>query len=184
MENLYLLNTNMALTKCKECNEAVSTKAVTCPHCGAPQQSPVPPVLSAQPKEQRIYTDGAVAVTNMRIIIGGATYALRNVTSVKMMFTPPQLGVPILVLLGGIFVLLLAIIPFDPNNYEPIWGIFGGGIMAISVLWMCCMRTKYHVDLSTSAGEVHLLTSQNKAYIEKVVTSINEAMVQHQQSFS
>jgi len=171
----------MALIACKECDGKVSTETVACPHCGAPQQSPVPPVLSAQPKEQRIYFDGAVAVTNMRIIIGGATYALRNVTSVKMMFTPPQLGVPILVLLGGIFVLLLAIVPFDPKNYEPIWGIFGGGIMAISILWMCCIRTKYHVDLSTSAGEVHLLTSKNKAYIETVVASINEAIVRHQQ---
>jgi hypothetical protein len=174
----------MALIPCKECNETVSTEAAACPHCGAPQRPPAPPVLPTQTREETIYSDNAVAVTNIRVIIGGATYALRNVTSVKMMFTPPQLGAPILVLLGGVFFLLLAIIPFNPNNYEPIGGVFGGGIMVASIIWMCCIKTRYHADLSTSAGEIHLLTSKNKAYIEKVVASINEAIVKHQQSFS
>jgi hypothetical protein len=31
----------MALTVCKECSGDVSTKAETCPHCGAPVQSAV-----------------------------------------------------------------------------------------------------------------------------------------------
>lgn len=101
------------------------------------------------------------------------------------MFTPPQLAGPILVLLGGIFLLLLTIIPFNPNNYQPFaGGAFGGIVIIGSIVWMCCIKTKYHVDLSTSAGEVHLLTSKNKAYIEKIMSSINEAIVKHQQSFS
>jgi drug/metabolite transporter superfamily protein YnfA len=170
----------MALVKCKECNGSVSTEAAACPHCGAPQQRPVPPPLPVQPKEETIYSDNIVVVTNMRIMIGGATYALRNVTSVKKMFTPPQLAGPILVLLGGIFLLLLTIIPFNPTNYQPLaGGAFGGSIIIGSLIWMCCIKTKYHVDLSTSAGEIHLLTSKNKAYIEKIVASINDAIVKY-----
>ena len=71
----------MALISCKECNGSVSTEAAACPHCGAPQQRPVPPV---QPKEETIYSDNAVAVTNTRVIILGTTYTLRNITSVRM----------------------------------------------------------------------------------------------------
>jgi hypothetical protein len=50
----------MALIPCKECNETVSTEAAACPHCGAPQQRPVPPPLPVAPKEQTIYSDNAV----------------------------------------------------------------------------------------------------------------------------
>jgi len=31
----------MALTKCKECGKEISTEAISCPSCGAPQKSPV-----------------------------------------------------------------------------------------------------------------------------------------------
>ena len=77
----------MALIQCRECGQSVSTEAVACPHCGAPQQRPVPPLLPVQPQEQKIYSDNVVAVTTTRVIIGGATYALRNITSVKMTYT-------------------------------------------------------------------------------------------------
>jgi hypothetical protein len=42
----------MALTKCKECSQTVSTEAYTCPHCGAPQRTappPIPPTIVVQP---------------------------------------------------------------------------------------------------------------------------------------
>jgi len=98
-----------------------------------------------------------------------------------MTFTSPQVAGPLLVLLGGVFILLLTTIPFNPRNYEPIPGIaISASIILASVVWMLCLKTKYHVDLSTAAGEVHLLTSKNKTYIEKVVMSINDALVRSQ----
>lgn len=43
----------MALIACRECNQQISDKAVTCPHCGAPQQpvtaSVSPPAASPPP---------------------------------------------------------------------------------------------------------------------------------------
>lgn len=121
-----------------------------------------------------------MAVTTTRVVVGGTTYALRNITSVSMTYTPPQLGCAILVLLGGLFLLLLIIIPFNENNYHPIAGcILGGSIMLGSIVWMSRIKTKYHVNLSSTAGEVHALTSKNKAYIEKIVVSINDAIVKY-----
>jgi hypothetical protein len=177
----------MALVKCRECNESVSTEADACPHCGVPQQRPTPPPLpvqpsSVQPKEVIIYSDKVVVVTNLRVIIGGTTYALRNITSVRMAFTSPRIGIPVLLLLLGAFLLMLTVfpIPFHDKNYDPVAGfILSGFAIGGSILWLCSIRLKYHVDLSSASGEIHALTSKNKAYIERIVLSINEAIVRH-----
>jgi hypothetical protein len=171
----------MALIPCKECNETVSTEAAACPHCGAPQQRPVPPPLPAVPKEETIYSDNAVIVTNMRVIIGGATYALRNITSVKMLFTPPRLVKPILLLIVGLIILLAAFFPINENAPAPASAYVIAGMMILgAILWMFSAKTMFHVGLSSASGEVHALTSKNKTYIERVVLSINEAIVKHQ----
>jgi RsiW-degrading membrane proteinase PrsW (M82 family) len=170
----------MALIPCKECNETVSTEAVSCPHCGAPQQRPVPPPLPTQPAEETIYSDNAVVVTNMRVIIGGATYALRNVTSVKMLFTPPRLVKPILLLIIGLMILLAAFFPINENAPAPASVFVIAGMMIVgAILWMCSAKTKFHVGLSSASGEIHALTSKSRAYIERIVVSINEAILKH-----
>jgi hypothetical protein len=168
----------MALISCEECNKPVSKEAVACPHCGAPRRPAVPPSPLVQPMEETIYSDNAIIVTNMRVIIGGATYALRNVTSVKMLFTPPRFVKPILLLIVGLVILLAAFMPINENAPAPASVYFIAGTMIVgAILWMCSAKTKYHVGLSSASGEIHLLTSKNKAYIEKVVMSINEALV-------
>lgn len=131
----------MALVKCKECNEAVSTEAVACPHCGAPQQQPVPPPLPVQSKEETIYSDNAVVVTNMRVIIGGATYALRNITSVKMLFTPPRLVKPILLLIVGSMIMFAAFFPISENAPAPASVyVIAGAMIVGAILWMCSAK--------------------------------------------
>ncbi len=167
---------------------SVSTEAAACPHCGAPQQRSVPPPLSAQPppiqqKEETIYSDNLVTVTTTRVIIWGTTYALRNITSVRMAFTPPQVIGPVLLLLLGVFLLFLTVIPipFHENNYSPLAGFLLSGLaIGGGVLWMCNLKTKYHVDISSASGEIHALTSKDKVYIQRVVMSINEAIVKYQ----
>ncbi len=171
----------MALIQCKECGQSVSTEAVVCPHCGAPQQRPSPPPLPVQPKEETIYSDNAVIVTNMRVIIGGTTYALRNITSVKMLFTPPRFVKPILLLIVGLMILFAAFFPINANAPAPASAYVIAGMMIVgAILWMCSAKTNYHVGLSSASGEIHALSSKNKAYIERVVLSINEAIVKHQ----
>ena len=113
----------MALIQCKECGQSVSTEAVVCPHCGAPQQRPAPPPLPVQPKEETIYSDNAVIVTNMRVIIGGTTYALRNITSVSMTYTPPRV-------LGAILLLFVGIIIFFIGEFLSYGGITPSAIIA------------------------------------------------------
>jgi hypothetical protein len=115
------------------------------------------------------------------VIILGTTYALRNITSVRMASTSPQIAGAILLLLLGIFLLLLTILPFNENNYRPIPGlILGGGIIVGSIIWICSRKPDYHVDISSASGELHVLTSKDKAYIQRVVQNINDAIVRYQ----
>jgi len=170
----------MALVKCRECNETVSTQAVACPWCGAPQERSMPPPLLASPNEETIYSDNAIVVTNMRVIIGGATYALRHITSVKMLFTPPRLVKPILLLIIGLMILLAAFMPIKENAPAPVGVYVIAGMMILgAILWICSAKSMFHVGLSSASGEVHALTSKNKIYIERVVSGINEAIVKH-----
>jgi len=179
----------MALIKCRECSGSVSTEAATCPHCGAPQQRPVPPPLSSQTPpllqttDETIYADDAVAVTTTRVIIWGTTYALRNITSVRMTFTPPRVAGAIFLLIAGLIVVLVALaigsfVDVGRSLY-PLIGVyvFAGAIIAIAILLMAKAKPMYHVNLFSASGEVHALTSKNRAYIEHIVASINGAIV-------
>jgi hypothetical protein len=166
----------MALISCKECGQTVSTEAAVCPHCGAPQRPPVPPPLPASSEERVIYRDNLVAVTTTRVIVGGATYALRNVTSVAMTYTPPQRALPLLMLIIGLFFLALSWI-FSEKQQTPVFGyIFLGAWIAGAILWMAMIKTQFHVNLSSASGEIHAITSKEKSYVECVVVSINEAI--------
>ena len=168
----------MALTKCRECDESVSTEAAACPHCGAPQRpSPQP----AQSGEARIYSDNVVAVTTTRVIVGGATYPLRNITSVEMTYAPPRVLGAILLLIFGLIILLAALLEINGTTPAPVGVYFLAGAMICgAIFWMLTAKTKYHVNISSASGEVIALTSKNRAYIEKVVVSINDAIAKYQ----
>jgi hypothetical protein len=42
----------MALIKCKECEKEISDKAATCPGCGAPVATSIPPIIEEIPDDE------------------------------------------------------------------------------------------------------------------------------------
>jgi hypothetical protein len=63
----------MALIKCNECQQTVSDKAESCPHCGAPQKTarrPPPPPLPQNSKQSR--TNPLTAL----MVVGGGIFAI------------------------------------------------------------------------------------------------------------
>jgi len=119
----------MALVSCKEFSQLVSTEAVACPHCGAPQQRPVPPPLHGQPQEQPIYFHNVVAVTTTRVIVGGTTYALRNITSGRMTYTPRKVLGAFLLLFFGLLLFLVGYTSIHTKTPAPIGVYIIGGAM-------------------------------------------------------
>ena len=105
-----------------------------------------------------------VKITNARFLSGGQTYAMSNVTSVKSFEQKPKRFLPIIILIIG---LIIAI-------NKPVVGI---AIAAIFGFFIYKQKTIYHVMLATSGGEVSALKTDQRQYLEKVVSALNEAIV-------
>lgn len=172
----------MALISCRECNGPVSTEAAACPHCEAPPQSAAPPRLSSQlspipPKEVAFYSDNAVAVTSARIVVYGTTYPLHNIASVGVSCTSPRMVKPVLLLIIAAIILLFAFMPLNDVKAPIEAYIIPSGMILGSIVWMIMAKARFHVRLTTASGELQVLTSGNRDYIQHVVQSINEAIV-------
>ena len=179
----------MALIQCRECGKSISTESAACPHCGAPQSQGPPKSLAGAPplieqkrnaQEETLLSDNYVTVTTTRVIIRDTTYALRNIASVRMAFTPPKTGCAIILLIFGIFALIVAFAGFSQNVASGLgYFIFAAVIIGGAILWLRSLKADYHVAITSSSGEAKALTSKDKAYIERIVNSINEAIVKY-----
>lgn len=115
-------------------------------------------------EEKMFYETGDISVSNSRFIVDGQTYAMGNVTSVKTGEEKANKATGVILALIGFFTL-----------FGSIW--VGLIILIVGVLAFIGAKDKYSVVLSTSSGENQALTSEDKAYIEKVVFALNESIV-------
>ena len=84
-------------------------------------------------------------------------------------------------LVVGIVFLLGAFVGFSEDVATGFVGLLvAGGILAGAIFWLKSCKAGYHVAISSASGEAHALTSKDKAYIEKVVASINDAIIRYQ----
>ena len=129
--------------------------------------------------EDIIYSDNNVSISTSRIVIGATTYALRNITSVKMSFTPAKSGCAIaLIVLGAI--VLLASLGGGNGAGSAVMGLLVGAVIAGGgVLWMRSNKTEYNVMIASSSGEAKALSSTNKSQIETIVGAINDAIIKY-----
>lgn len=129
---------------------------------------PVAAVLVAPPAPgvpaEHVFFDGAgVRVTSARIITGGQTYALRNVTSVRGSRDPVRrTGVKVGAAVG-LFVALVS--PY-----------LGGVVIVGAVAWGFLGRQS-HVVITTASGEARALSSSDQAFVARIVEAINNAIV-------
>jgi uncharacterized YccA/Bax inhibitor family protein len=93
-----------------------------------------------------------------------------------MTYTPPKIGFPLLLLVFGLFILALSMIFSEKQESPILFYILLGGWIVGAIIWMFMTKTHFHVNLSSASGEVHALTSKDRAYIEHVVVSINEGI--------
>jgi hypothetical protein len=115
-----------------------------------------------------------VTVTTTRVIIGTTTYALRNITSVKPIKTRnPIFG--ILVLLAGLALLRSALSTGDIVA-GGLFGVMGAGLVACAI-WL--LKPVYHILIASASGEAKALTSRERAYVQRIVDSVNDAIVKY-----
>lgn len=120
-------------------------------------------------EEKEFYKNGNVSITNSRFLVGSTTYAMNGVTSVKRGERPPSILAPVIMgLIGLVMIFATSTLIFK--------GI-GVLLIILSIIWFKSLKTEYVVFLNSASGEYQTLTSTDKKYIDKVIDSLNEAII-------
>lgn len=115
-------------------------------------------------EEKLFFEHNGVKVTNTRFISGGQTFAMSNITSVKSSEEKPKR-------LGGVLILLIGLVTMASLP------IIGGLISAAAIYYLIKLKPMYHIMLSTSGGESSALKTDQKEYLNQIVTALNEAII-------
>jgi hypothetical protein len=128
--------------------------------------------------EENIYNDNNVSITTARIIVSGTTYALRNITSVKMTETTGNSGCAVALIIVGLISFSVAVRSIA-NGTGPVVLplLFAGGLLVGGMAWFRRVKPTFHVTIASSSGEIRALSAMNRPYIETIVGAINEAIV-------
>ena len=128
--------------------------------------------------EEIIYQDQTVLVSTARVQIDGTTYALRNLTSVRMTSERPSSGCAALMTTGGGCLIIAAFAQFGKSDALAI-GVLGLFCALLGWAWLASLKTTYSVFLLSSAGERPALSSPKEDYVKGIVAAINEAIIRY-----
>lgn len=110
--------------------------------------------------ERTFLASNGIVVTNARFAVGGQTYAVANITSVKS--APKNIGTGVILI---IFALLLMLASWKA-------ALVVAAVGAASI-WLAPAT----VVLATAGGEVKALQSGDGKFIQAVVAALNEAII-------
>jgi hypothetical protein len=124
--------------------------------------------------EKTIYSDDRhVPVTTSRFVVGESTYSVSNITSVRRGATEPDYAGPGLAIIIALVVAGFAFF----YQYWPVGAL--GTAVAVSVgYWIWTRNPTYHVLITTTAGELEAISSKEKAYVDAVISAINQAIAE------
>jgi Family of unknown function (DUF6232) len=105
-----------------------------------------------------------VRVTNTRFVVDGQTFAMNNITSVKPLEQKPSRLLPVLMAVVGLAI---------ASQGHTGWLL----LSLAGATWFALQKTMFHIVLHTSGGETSALKTQQKDYLNQVVTALNNAIV-------
>lgn len=114
--------------------------------------------------EEKIYfEEGNVKVTNARFLTYGKMHSMAGITSVaKYVISPSRKGPIILGVVG--------LVAFAAHWLVAILLIAG------AVAWFMSQKNVYQVTLSSASGSEEALSSNDEAFIDRVVNALNDAI--------
>lgn len=115
--------------------------------------------------EHVLFREGSVTVTNARFIVSGQTYVMNGVTSIRSHRQEPSRALPLLLCFFGLVL-------FIGDAY--VWGVAAA---AAGLAWLLAQKTQFTVVLSTAAGEQKALTSADRAFVQRIIDALNEAVI-------
>lgn len=122
--------------------------------------------MEATKTEVTFYQEGNVIVTQSRFVTASKTYAMRNISSVFLYEIVKSRKLPIALVVIGILMLTS-----DSAR------IFGLCVLALGIALLFLIKNEFAVRISTNAGESNSIVSKDRAYIQRIVTALNEAII-------
>jgi hypothetical protein len=125
------------------------------------------------------YRSGNVVITSSRAEFAGKTYAMANVTSVKMEEVPPDRGC-------ATWLAILGAIGLFGGCAALSEGVDGGGIALLAAIaliaaggfWLYSLKPTYKVVLGSAWGEVSAMESPDQGDIASIINAIKKAIVE------
>jgi hypothetical protein len=125
--------------------------------------------------EPTLYSDKrGVRITPTRATFGKTAYAMADITSATRGEDPPRRAPGITLAILSL-VVLPACIAFGSTEgiVISIMVLLAGIIIAITA------KPTYHVRITGASGEVNATSSEDKRYVDNIVTALNEAITRH-----
>jgi hypothetical protein len=131
-----------------------------------------------QNQETIFYQDETgLVVTPTRIMFGSKLFFLRNLSSIRIVEIESNKVYPSILMAIGIIILLAA---YPQVKTDFLNGATGIGIAAAcligSFVWFKLQKSYFALKLGSSSGEVNLVISKNRPYLETIVAAINQAI--------
>ena len=172
---------------CPNCGSEVQADARLCRDCGHAMQEgakpqaaqtalPQPAVVvvpqQAVPSiEKTYYQDNKVLVTSTRAVLGAKTYAMANITSVFLGKVKRARVWGIIIALIGLIYLIGSLGADGQCTLLAFLLLIIGGLMIF-------LAKPFAVRIGSASGEVDGLRHRSKKYAQKVVSAINQAIVE------
>ena len=137
-----------------------------------PGYGPPPGYPTAAPAGEHTYFQAeGVLVTSARAILGGITYAMANITSVRIHHEER----PFSWIVGGIVCLIAAVVflPIDCKVISFMFGLMGAGLFVGYFL----KPDQYWVRIGTAGAETNAVAYPQAAQAQVVAGALNEAIV-------
>lgn len=132
--------------------------------------------MAEQPSEEVLLETENIKVTTARAILGGKTYSMSNITSVRMAKASAIAIVPVLGLAIGVMLMLGGFATIRDSG-RPLLFILGLAFVAGGILSLIRAEPTYHVRIGTPSGEADVMSSKDQATIQTIVDAMNKAIV-------
>ncbi len=120
-------------------------------------------------EERTILQRDNVTVTSARVVLGGQTFALSGITSVRAAVIEPKWGGVVLAVLAGVMFIMI-------GGAAVFLGIAS---LALAAVMAAGKKPMHRVVLVTSAGEQTGLETVDRAEVAEVVKTVSDAIVAH-----